>query len=445
MPLARPRADALGDPGPSVSALDLDRDTLWNCFEEVRSTTEGLCVPLEIEDYLVQSMPDASPAKWHLAHTSWFFETFVLAESFPGGWSPVDERYGYLFNSYYNAVGERISRDRRGLLSRPTVSEVYQYRAAIDERMKEWLGRVDDETFERLRPTIVLGFHHEQQHQELIVTDLKHALANNPLCPAYLDRAPLVERPGRMSPMGWVRFEAGLRSIGHGGGTFAFDNETPRHPQYVAAFEMADRLVTNREYLEFVAERGYERPELWLSDGWFARGRLGWTAPLYWQLAEKGQQAFTLLGMRELDPDAPACHLSYYEADAFARWAGARLATEAEWETAATSPGAGGPGNFLENERFEPVPLTESASSATVHQLLGDVWEWTRSPYTAYDGFRPAAGALGEYNGKFMCNQFVLRGGSCATPRSHIRATYRNFFPPEARWQFTGIRLARDV
>ncbi len=445
--LAESRPRAIGDPGPEISNLAADPEVLWTCYRTVRQTTEALCAPLPIEDYVVQSMPDASPSKWHLAHTSWFFETFVLSAGHPGA-GPVDTKYSYLFNSYYNAVGERISRDRRGLLSRPTVAEVFRYRAAIDERVKEFLEQADEAALGRVRSTLILGLHHEQQHQELILTDLKHTLGGNPLRPTYRDlETPLRKPAGTGSPR-WVEFPGGLRSIGHGEATFAFDNETPRHQEFVAPFALADRLVTNREFLAFLEDGGYERPEHWLSDGWFARNRNGWTCPLYWE-AEQGRWCiFTLAGMRDLDLDEPVCHVSFYEADAFARWAGARLPTEAEWETAATAGGSVNGTNFLEAERFHPAPLSYrrgDAPRSVPEQLFGDVWEWTQSPYTPYRGFRPASGALGEYNGKFMCNQMVLRGGSCATPRSHIRSTYRNFFSPEARWQFSGFRLAKDV
>ena len=344
----------IGDPGPDIADLELDRIATWSCYQEVRRTTEALCAPLEIEDYVIQSMPDASPAKWHLAHTSWFFETFVLASVQPG-FEPVDSEYSYLFNSYYNAVGERIAPDRRGVLSRPTVAEVFRYRAAVDKRMKELLDRAGSTAFERVRSTLILGLHHEQQHQELILTDIKHALASNPRRPAYRERrTETVAHAGPGAP-GWIPFAGSLRSIGHESASFAFDNEGPRHQQYVAAFALADRLVTNREYLTFMDDGGYERPEFWLSDGWYARSRNGWTAPLYWESTAGGHQVFTLEGMRGLDLDEPVCHVSYYEADAFARWAGARLPTEAEWETSAMAPGIALEGNFLESGRFHPA------------------------------------------------------------------------------------------
>jgi ergothioneine biosynthesis protein EgtB len=436
-------------PGPVLQEVDdhpvaADRGRLASCYQDVRRTTEALCAPLETEDYVVQSMPDASPAKWHLAHSSWFFDTFVLK---PEG---ADDRsssaqYSYLFNSYYNALGERIPRPERGLLSRPTVAEVYRYRAAIDDRMCRFLERAGDDVLRRVGPTLVLGLHHEQQHQELILTDLKHMFSRNPLRPVYREQEPTVE--AEVGPVGWISAAAGLRAIGREGAGFAFDNERPRHPAYVGAFRLADRLVTNGEYRAFIEDRGYDRPELWLSDGWNARVSRRWTAPLYWEksCSDEGWRIMTLAGMRDLVASEPVCHVSYYEADAYARWAGARLPTEAEWEVAAGSLAIDG--NFLENERYHPAPIPSPAGTdlPAPAQMFGDVWEWTQSPYTPYPGFRPLAGALGEYNGKFMCNQMVLRGGSCATPRSHIRATYRNFFPPEARWQFSGVRLAEDA
>ncbi len=418
----------------------LSRGDLAARYEKVRRATEALCAPLETEDFVVQSMPEASPAKWHLAHTTWFFETFLLMPE-SAGYRPFAHSHSYLFNSYYNAVGDRHPRPQRGLLTRPTVVEVYRYRAAIDEKMREFLARAGDEPLWRVLGTLVLGINHEQQHQELILTDLKHAFSGNPLRPAYRERGPSAEsKPG---PLRWLMYPAALRWIGHGGKEFAFDNESPRHRVYVESFRLADRLVTNGEYLAFIADDGYSRPELWLSDGWAARSAHGWTTPLYWEESGDRWRVMTLAGMCDLDESEPVCHVSYYEADAYARWAGARLPTESEWEVAAE--GVPTEGNFVESGRFHPAPLSDSSDSEAPAQLFGDVWEWTGSPYTPYPGYRPAAGALGEYNGKFMCNQMVLRGGSCATPRSHIRATYRNFFPPEARWQFSGIRLAQDV
>lgn len=405
---------------------------------EVRRRTEELCAPLQREDYVVQSMPDASPAKWHLAHTTWFFATFVLAPQGVG--VEADPRYEVLFNSYYNSVGEQYPRPQRGLLTRPTVDEVYDYRRRVDDLLLAWLegGSPDDAAL----GVVELGLHHEQQHQELLLTDLKHLLSHNPLQPAYraadaADGAHLEAPPAALS---WTRHAGGLCEIGHAGAGFSFDNEGPRHRVHLEPFALAGRPVTNGEYLEFIGEGGYRRPELWLSAGWDVVRAEGWQAPLYWLRQDGGWNLFTLCGARPVRAAEPVCHVSYYEADAYARWAGARLPREAEWEVAA----AGAPieGNFAESARFHPAP---APGTGDVEQLFGDVWEWTESPYVAYPRFRAAAGALGEYNGKFMSDQWVLRGGSCATPRSHIRATYRNFFPARARWQFSGFRLARDA
>jgi ergothioneine biosynthesis protein EgtB len=424
----------------SIAHLDGPWAELAARYQEVRERTEALCAPLETEDYVVQSMPDASPAKWHLAHTSWFFETFVLK----GVDAAVDaEGYAYLFNSYYNAIGERTPRAERGLLSRPTVAEVYRYRRAVDDRMAALLEPGAASLPPSLAELVVLGLNHEQQHQELILTDLKSLFARNPLRPVYRSRP--LEAGAMPAPVRWVAFERGLHQVGHAGAGFAYDNELPRHKVYLEPFLLADRLTTCGEFLAFIDDGGYERPEFWLSDGWSVKTAQGWRAPLYWERerAEGAWRMMTLAGPCPVDPAEPVCHVSFYEADAFARWSSARLPTEGEWEIAAES--APVRGNLLESERFHPAPLSGRPLEDAPTQLFGDVWEWTQSPYVAYPGYRPAAGALGEYNGKFMCNQLVLRGGSCATPGSHIRATYRNFFPPEARWQFSGIRLARDV
>jgi ergothioneine biosynthesis protein EgtB len=411
------------------------RHTPADRFRVVRRLTERLCEPLEVEDYGLQSMPDCSPPKWHLAHTTWFFETFVLAEHEPG-FRPHHPQFRYLFNSYYEAVGERWPRPARGLLSRPTVAVVAAYRRAVDERVIALLDAGDERALAQLEPLIELGLHHEQQHQELLLTDLKHAFGLNPLRPIFAAGEPGPER-GRATPLRWLEHPSGVREVGHAGDGFAFDNEGPRHRVFVEAFAVASRPVTAGEFLAFVQDGGYEAPALWLSDGWAARQRHGWSAPLYWQREGDCWFAFTLRGYRPLDPAEPVCHLSYYEADAFARWAGARLLTEFEWELAAAAHEVGG--NFLDSERFHP------AADSGTGQWFGDVWEWTASPYTAYPGYRPSAGALGEYNGKFMCNQMVLRGGSCATPPGHVRPTYRNFFSPDARWQFSGLRLVKDI
>jgi ergothioneine biosynthesis protein EgtB len=407
------------------------RTALAARYRVTRARTERLSAPLELEDYQLQSMPDCSPPKWHLAHTAWFFETFVLAPHEPG-FRPYEPQFGYLFNSYYDAVGDRWPRPARGLLSRPTVAEVYAYRRAVDERMLALIGSADDRTLATIVPVAEIGLNHEEQHQELLLTDIKHAFGLNPLRPRY---APPGEEPrADATPAEWEYHAEGVRWVGHDGSGFAFDNEGPRHRAIFAAFEVASRPVNNGEYLCFVEDDGYERPELWLSDGWASRQRAGWSAPLHWQRDGSGFALFTLRGMRPLDPAEPVCHLSYYEADAYARWAGARLPTEFEWEIAAGPREASG--NFLDSGRLHPANSGNS--------FYGDVWVWTASPYVAYPGYRPATGALGEYNGKFMCNQMVLRGGSCATPAGHVRPTYRNFFPPDARWQFSGLRLAKD-
>jgi ergothioneine biosynthesis protein EgtB len=384
-------------------------------------------------------MPDASPAKWHLAHTSWFFEEFVLQHALPD-YKFHDEQFRYLFNSYYNTVGPMHGRPHRGLLSRPTVAQVLTYRARIDERMHALLRRQDLSA--EILDVITLGLHHEQQHQELLLTDLKHLFSCNPLLPAYVREE---ARPLRSSPaLSFEAFDGGLREIGHTGDGFSFDNELPRHRTYTDAFRLANRAVTNGEYLEFVRAGGYENAVHWLSDGWAIVNSEGWKRPIYW--SPSLEEEFTLTGLRELNPSSPVCHVSYYEADAFAHWAGARLPTEAEWELAANDVSIRG--NFVENRRWHPEAPAQppgGESSGPLLQMFGDVWEWTQSAYAPYPGFEAANGALGEYNGKFMVNQLVLRGGSCVTPGSHIRATYRNFFNPAARWQFTGVRLAKNV
>jgi ergothioneine biosynthesis protein EgtB len=406
-------------------------------YEAVRSASERLAAPLSAEDCGVQSMEDASPTKWHLAHTSWYFETFVL-ESAVAGYSAFDPHFRVLFNSYYNGVGEQYARPQRGLLSRPSLDEVLAYRRHVDRHMLDVLAKGPD-LDAGLLDVIRIGLHHEQQHQELIVTDLKHALSLNPTAPVYRDRDR--SRGVQAGALTWIRQEGGLREIGTSGSGFAFDNERPAHRVYVEPCELASRPVTNAEWVEFIDAGGYREPGHWLSDGWAAVRDGGWKAPLYWQRGDTDEwQVFTLAGVRALDPSEPVCHVSYYEADAYARFREARLPTEAEWEVAARD--CPREGHFVESERFHPRPCE---SGTGLRQLLGDVWEWTQSPYVPYPGFRTAEGALGEYNGKFMSNQLVLRGGSCATPASHIRVTYRNFFYPDARWQFSGLRLARDA
>jgi ergothioneine biosynthesis protein EgtB len=418
-------------------------------FHQIRNFTNSLCTGLEPEDCVVQSMPDVSPTKWHLAHTTWFFETFIL-KKFVSGYRAEIPEYAYLFNSYYNAAGDMHRRDLRGLISRPTVSEAQRYRAAIDSHIADLLSNADDALLREIEPLLVLGLHHEQQHQELLTTDIKHVFAQNPLYPVFRERKTggrSSATPGsQRSPLQFVEFEQTMTEIGHDGRGFAYDNEGPRHEALVPAFALASRPVTNGEYIAFVEDDGYQRPEFWLSLGWMTVNEQRWNAPLYWTKRDAIWWNFTLSGFRPVDESEPVTHISYFESDAYANWAGARLPTEFEWERAALDCTV--KGNFVETELFHPAPIAESsepqAQTQDFHQMFGDVWEWTRSAYSPYPGYRAALGALGEYNGKFMCNQYVLRGGSCATSRTHIRRTYRNFFQPEKRWQFTGIRLARD-
>jgi ergothioneine biosynthesis protein EgtB len=415
-----------------IPVAAIDRDALAQRHAAVRAASATLCAPLAIEDHVVQSMPDASPAKWHLAHPTWFFEHFVLAH-FQPDYVAFDAAYAFLFNSYYESVGRFHPRRDRGVLSRPTVAEVHAYRRAVDERVAALIHGIDASRLPDLAQRIALGLAHEEQHQELLLTDVKHLFAVNPLQPAYRD---LPRGEGRAGALEWRRFPEAVRSLGHDGGGFAFDNETPRHRVLMPTFRIASRPVVNGEWREFIDAGGYARADLWLSEGWKAVNERGWAAPMYWTRDGAGWQRFTLAGPRAVDDDAPVCHVSFYEADAFARWRGARLPTEAEWETAAS--GLEAAGNFRERGLLDPAPGNGS------EQWYGDVWEWTASPYVSYPGFRPLDGSLGEYNGKFMCNQLVLRGGSCVTPAGHVRATYRNFFYAPDRWQFMGVRLAAD-
>ena len=417
---------------------EISGETLAAHYRACRGWTDSLIAPLQPDDFLLQAMPDASPAKWHLAHTTWFFETFVLTATVPG-YRPVREDASYLFNSYYNAIGERIARDRRGLLSRPTIGEVLKYRAEVDRRMVDLLGSLSRESMKTVASTVVLGLNHEQQHQELLLSDLKIAFGWNPCRPVYGGTND--DSANEPSPIRWIEGGGELQRIGFAGHGFAFDNETPRHRVFLEPFSIASRPATNAEYLAFMEDNGYARPELWLSDGFSAVQAARWSSPMYWEERGSEWQVYTLGGFRPLNLAEPVTHLSFYEADAFARWSGARLPTEAEWETVAE--GRTVEGNFAQTGRFHPAPSPPLASGPAA--MFGDVWEWTGSPYVPYPGYRPAAGALGEYNGKFMCNQMVLRGGSCATPEGHVRSSYRNFFPPSARWQFSGVRLARDA
>jgi ergothioneine biosynthesis protein EgtB len=414
-------------------------DDLIARYEQVRSFSEQLCAPLVDEDYVIQSMPDVSPTKWHLAHISWFFETFILEEHDPS-YTAFHPDFSYLFNSYYNTVGERHCRPKRGLVSRPTVDQTFQYRHYVDHHMRQLLDTTSEEQLRELEPLLSIGLNHEQQHQELMVTDIKHVLTENPLRPVYRERVPAPHND--YQPIQWISFEEGLHWIGHDGEGFAFDNETPRHRQFVEPFQLASRLVTCGEYLEFMEDGGYDRFDLWLSEGWGAVEEYGWNAPFYWEKHDDQWMMMTLSGMRPVEKNEPVCHLNYFEADAFATWAGARLPTEAEWEVASRTVEI--EGNFVESGHYHPTPAPPNPDGRLT-QMFGDVWEWTRSSYSPYPGFRAAPGALGEYNGKFMVNQYVLRGGSCATSQSHIRRTYRNFFPTDACWQFTGLRLAKDA
>jgi ergothioneine biosynthesis protein EgtB len=424
----------------SSAALPLDSGaSALERFQKMRSTTLRLAAPLSAEDAMVQSMPDASPAKWHLAHTTWFFETFLLTPNL-AGYRTFDPAYRLLFNSYYKSLGGHPIRQQRGTFSRPSLANVLRYREHVDEAMQHFLARP---LSPELLDLVELGINHEQQHQELILTDILHVFWTQPLRPAYAEAVADSGPDSPAAPLRWISHPGGVIDLGAPATGFAFDNERPRHSTLLQPFRLASRLVTNAEYLDFIHDRGYQRPELWLSDGWDTVCREGWQAPLYWEKngeePNDAYQHFTLHGMTPLSLNAPVTHVSYYEADAFARWSGARLPLEAEWELAAVNRPVDG--NLLERWTLAPRPASDQNNSES--QLFGDLWEWTASAYLAYPGFSPVAGAVGEYNGKFMCNQFVLRGGSFATSASHIRATYRNFFPPHARWQFMGIRLAK--
>jgi ergothioneine biosynthesis protein EgtB len=443
-------------PAPADAPHAPAADGLAQRFNAVRAATLAICEPLVVEDFCIQTCEDVSPTKWHLAHTTWFFERFVL-KAFHPDHAEFHPRYDFLFNSYYNTVGPMHCRPARGRLSRPTVDDILDYRRTIDDAVRRLIDDID-----RLAPdrrdafdaVVTLGLHHEQQHQELMVTDLKHVFSANPLLPTYRPRpqpGPLpATHPPAVSELAWVGHDGGLHAIGRDADGFCFDNETPAHRRWLEPFELADRTVTNREFLAFLDDDGYGRHELWLSLGWATVTDRGWRHPLYWYRQDDAWMEFTLHGPTPLNLDEPVSHLSYFEADAYARWAGARLPTEAEWEVAcrdlASDDGSAPDGHFAEARDFHPRPATGPSAPSPqprLLQTLGTLWEWTASPYTPYPGYTPLPGALGEYNGKFMCNQFVLRGGSVATPATHLRTTYRNFFDPAARWQFTGLRLAR--
>lgn len=418
----------------------MQRSELKQFFSEVRALSETLCRPLATEDHVIQPIDDVSPPKWHLGHTSWFFEAMFL-NKYLDDYKPYHPRYAFVFNSYYESFGQRIYRPKRGLLSRPTVEETIRYRAHIDQKMLELIDKVDEDFWPEFSTLLVLALNHEQQHQELLVTDIKYILANNHLRPAYVSEPR--ERAGGAPPsLQMLDIRGGVHDIGYQGDGFCYDNEQPVHKQYVNDFRIANRLVTNGEFAQFIEDKGYSRFEFWLSDGLERVRSEGWQAPLYWEQIDGEWYEFTLHGLKKLQPDQPVCHVSYFEADAYAQWAGKRLPTEAEWEVAARVLGpAVEDGNFMDAGIYHPLPA--KPSQRTVAQMLGDVWEWTAGAYLPYPGYRRAAGPLGEYNGKFMINQMVLRGGSVATPEGHSRPSYRNFFHPHLRWQFTGIRLVR--
>jgi ergothioneine biosynthesis protein EgtB len=427
--------------GARGEARESDRAFLRLRFETVRNDSEALAARLTPEDQSIQSMPDVSPTKWHLAHTTWFFETFILGR-FDAAYRVFDPAFHYLFNSYYEAEGPRHPRPQRGLLSRPSCDDVAAYRDHVGSAMLHLIDTAPAEAWGGAAPLIELGLHHEQQHQELILMDIKHVFSINPLLPAYQPARRRVSR--NLTPLDWVLFAGGLQEIGHDGAGFAFDNEGPRHRVWLDPFRLASRPVTSGEFAEFIADGGYAQPDFWLSEGWAIVQQQGWDAPLYWRRDEKDDwRVFTLSGERRLDPAEPVVHVSYYEADAYAKWAGKRLPTEAEWEVAAASAALSG--NLGDTRCHHPTADTGPEGAGGLRQMIGDVWEWTRSPYTPYPRFRAVSGAIGEYNGKFMSNQMVLRGGAAVTPADHIRATYRNFFPPSARWAFSGLRLAEDA
>jgi ergothioneine biosynthesis protein EgtB len=419
-------------------ARDTDRSVARRRFEAVRHESETLAARLTPEDQSIQSMPDVSPTKWHLAHTTWFFETFILTR-FDAAYRVFDPAFHYLFNSYYEAEGPRHPRPQRGMLSRPSCADVAAYREHVGAAITRLIETATDEAWREMAPLVELGLHHEQQHQELILMDIKHVFSLNPLLPAY--QPPRRRAPGVSAPLGWADFAGGLVQIGHATSDFAFDNETPRHRVWLEPFRLATRPVSCGEFAAFIAAGGYREPEYWLSEGWAIVQQQGWEAPLYWRgNAKEGWRVFTLSGEKRLDPAEPVVHVSFYEADAYAKWAGKRLPTEVEWEVAAEDTALAG--NLADSRRYHP---SADGSGEGLRQLIGDVWEWTASPYTPYPRFRAVSGAIGEYNGKFMSNQMVLRGGAAVTPAEHIRTTYRNFFPPSARWAFSGLRLAEDA
>lgn len=428
-------------PTRTTTPVAIDREALASAYTAVRSQTVELTATLSAEDMVVQPCTHASPAKWHLGHTAWFFDRFVLREHGPGS-AAGDDRFDVIFNSYYNTVGRQHTRSQRGLLTRPALDEVLSFRERVDTGILKLIGTADASQMAAIAPLIEIGLHHEQQHQELLLTDIKLTLWHNPLLPAFRDDLPEPHRNGEAGGKGWISLGGGVVEIGHSGAGFAYDNETPRHRRFLEPFEIAAAPVTNADVMAFIEAGGYREAGYWLDEGWRWVRDEGIDAPLYWERAESGWQHFTLGGMRAVEPGDVACHLSFFEADAIARWAGARLPTEAEWEVAVGELPVCG--NLLSSQRFAPGGVGDPWESG-LRNPFGDAWCWTRSAHEPYPGYAPPEGALGEYNGKFMCGQFVLRGGSCCTPASHLRATYRNFFHPHHRWQFSGLRLARSV
>jgi ergothioneine biosynthesis protein EgtB len=433
-------ANPLAEYSPDRKQNRSERENLKKHYKKIRSFTESLTESLETEDFVIQAMENASPAKWHLAHTTWFFEVFVLKHALKE-FESMHPQYDYIFNSYYVQTSDPHCRDKRGNLSRPTVKQVFEYRKYVDEHMLSLIDSMTDTEFDEWASVVEVGIHHEQQHQELLLTDLKYMFAQNPLYPIYqeTDRPQLKDLPA----VNWVHFDEGVYEIGHLGDEFGYDNEFPNHKTYIHDFAIADRLVTNGEYLEFLEDGGYKDPKWWLDEGFAAVENNEWDRPLYWVERNGEWYHFTLSGLEKIDVNEPVTHVSYFEADAYARWKGCRLPTEHEWEVASKKESL--KGNFVESKHHHPACFSKNSRGKKIHQMFGDVWQWTQSSYAPYPGYKPFPGALGEYNGKFMVNQYVLRGGSCATSRSHIRKTYRNFFHTGARWQFSGIRLAKTI
>ncbi|MBI3308546.1 MAG: ergothioneine biosynthesis protein EgtB [Candidatus Melainabacteria bacterium] len=420
--------------------LQCSQEALFDKYTSIRNKTEWLCAPLQTEDFVIQTIEDVSPPKWHLGHTSWFFETFIL-NRFDLKYKPYNEKYSFIFNSYYETVGSRVERPKRGLLNRPTVEEIYDYRKYVDKAVLNLIENFNGHYANDFMSLIILGLNHEEQHQELILTDIKHIFASNLFKPVYLPLKTDVQISDKTKAAKFIKYQGGLINIGNEGHNFSFDNESPCHKVYINDFEVQNRLVTNGEFLDFINDSGYKDHRFWLSDGWDKICKENWTSPLYWEKYGNEWFIMTLSGLQKLVMSEPVCHVSYFEADAYAKWSGKRLPTEYEWEYVASSTNDIS-GNFMGNEMFHPLPST---GKSKVNQLYGDAWEWTRSAYLPYPGYKQPKGAIGEYNGKFMSNQMVLRGGSCATPKNHIRSTYRNFLQCDKRWQFSGFRLANDL